>query len=102
MKAGKLALVVTAQRFDAAMPNAFGTPGGAWQHVATMRAELVEWTDAGEESAVTLRVRNKVELRAGDRLAFRARWWAIEAVAPVGEHGDGLELRCKIRKGEAA
>ena len=106
MKPGKLVYVVTVQRWNAGAVNDFGTEAGAWQHLATMRAELVTLSTeeamaasgAGDEIATVFRVRNKVEIGTDDRLVFRAKWHSIKAVMILP---DAFELHCVSFKGQA-
>lgn len=110
MKAGSLAYVVTVQRWNAEAVNAFGTQAGAWQHLATMRAELVELAletrmsgrGAEDETVTIFRVRNRLEIALADRLAFRSKWYSIRQVVPTGGRADALELHCVTFKGQAA
>lgn len=104
MKPGKLAYIVTVQRWNAAAVNDFGTQAGAWQHLATLRAELVMLTTAeamaargaSDETETVFRVRDKVAIGPADRLAFRSRWHTIKEVRPV--EGGALEILCVSAK----
>lgn len=108
MKSGKLVHVVTVQRWTDAAVNAFGTQGGAWGHLATLRAELAELTaeermsarGAEDEAATVLRVRNRVQITTADRLAFGGKWFAIREVRPTGGRADALELHCVTYRGQ--
>lgn len=108
MKPGKLAYVVTVQRFNAAAVNDFGTQAGAWQHLATLRAELVTLSmseamaarGASDEIATVFRVRDKVQIGTADRLAFRNKWHTIKEVRDLPEDR-ALELHCVSFKGAA-
>ncbi len=109
MRPGKLAAIVTVQRWTPSAVNAFGTPGGAWQHLATMRAELVTLTleqamaarGAGDETGLVFRVRDLVQIGTADRLAFRNAWHTIKEVRDLPEER-ALELHCVSFKGQAA
>jgi len=106
VKPGKLVYVVTVQRWNASAVNDFGTEAGAWQHLATMRAELVTLTTAeamamrgaGDETATVFRVRDKVQIGTADRLVFRAKWHSIREVLALP---GALELHCVTFKGQA-
>lgn len=107
MKPGKLACIITVQRWNASAVNDFGTETGAWQHLATLRAELVTLTieeamatrGAGDETALVFRIRNKVQIGPADRLAFRAQWHSIKEVMILP---DAFELHCVTFKGQSA
>lgn len=108
MKPGKLTAVVTVQRWNAGGVNAFGTPGGSWQHLATMRAELVTLSieealaarGASDETGLVFRVRDLVQIGTADRLAFRNMWHQIKEVRDLTEER-ALELHCVSFKGQA-
>jgi head-tail adaptor len=104
MKPGKLAYIVTVQRWVSTGVNDFGTDSGAWQHLATLRAELVQLSTeeamtargAGDEAATVWRVRDKVQITPADRVVFRSKWHSIrEVIATPG----ALDLHCVSWKG---
>ena len=101
MKAGRLVNVITVQRWNPAGVNPYGTPGGAWVHLATLRAEVLDAAQlealsargADDEVGAAFRVRGAVDIAAADRVIFRGRKYVIQSVAEIGR-ADGLELRC--------
>lgn len=107
MRAGRLIHTVVIKRFAAGAVNAFGTAGGAWEHLALLRAELVEAqgleaitaAGAGDDLATVFRVRKGVAITTADRVLFRALPYRIARVVEIGR--TGLELHCEsIEAGE--
>lgn len=102
MKAGKLIHTVSVQRLNAGAVNDFGTVAAQWEHVALMRAELVQLKGAeaitargaADDQATVFRVRAKVAITTADRVVHRGKAYRIRELVELGR-ADGLELHCE-------
>jgi len=101
IRAGKLHNTILVQRSNETI-DAAGVPSPSWSTIATLRAELVEFTDeemiraygASSETSVVFRTwfRDGVEL--SDRILFRGEPFNIRSVKEIGRRRE-MEIRAE-------